>query len=287
MKKTIYTRNDILKALKELQAEGKQPGRSGLNEKGISAYWVGKLIPEGLTEFKAANGLKVSAQEKPRQDEELLTILDSVVRKHKRMPSWQQLRNTTGIADKTFINRFGHNQKEVYKKYREWLKKKNVKSKNLKYVDDYLKGRDVVEKGQVPAVTKKRGTVRHWPKSTGRECGPALNFGNMIYAPINEQGVVFLFGMMSKHLGFAIECIDTAFPDCEAKRTIKGGRQQHVKIEFEFRSRDYDHPLAGCDIIVCWEHNWKECPLEVIELSKEIETLREATEFKKKLTSLI
>ena len=23
---------------------------------------------------------------------------------------------------------------------------------------------------------------------------------------------------------------------------------------------------TGCDLIVCWEHNWEECPLEVIEL---------------------
>jgi hypothetical protein len=30
------------------------------------------------------------------------------------------------------------------------------------------------------------------------------------------------------------------------------------------------HDPNGCDIIVCWEHNWPECPLEVIELKKEI-----------------
>jgi len=23
----------------------------------------------------------------------------------------------------------------------------------------------------------------------------------------------------------------------------------------------------GCDLIVCWVHNWPECPVEVIELS--------------------
>jgi hypothetical protein len=26
------------------------------------------------------------------------------------------------------------------------------------------------------------------------------------------------------------------------------------------------HDLKGCDMIVCWEHNWPECPLEVLEL---------------------
>jgi hypothetical protein len=36
------------------------------------------------------------------------------------------------------------------------------------------------------------------------------------------------------------------------------------------------HDPAKCDIIVCWEHNWPECPLEVIELKKEIEKLRKS-----------
>jgi hypothetical protein len=36
------------------------------------------------------------------------------------------------------------------------------------------------------------------------------------------------------------------------------------------------HDPAGCDIIVCWEHNWPECPLEVVELKKAISDLRSA-----------
>jgi hypothetical protein len=26
------------------------------------------------------------------------------------------------------------------------------------------------------------------------------------------------------------------------------------------------HDVSGCDMIVCWIHNWPECPLEVVEL---------------------
>jgi Homing endonuclease associated repeat len=29
-------------------------------------------------------------------------------------------------------------------------------------------------------------------------------------------------------------------------------------------------PVDGCDLIVCWKHNWPECPLEVLELKNEI-----------------
>jgi hypothetical protein len=46
-------------------------------------------------------------------------------------------------------------------------------------------------------------------------------------------------------------------------------RCQLVKIEFEQESRNFlkhMHLASECDLIVCWKHNWPECPLEVIEL---------------------
>jgi len=93
--------------------------------------------------------------------------------------------------------------------------------------------------------------------------------------------------MISERLGYSIEYMGPDFPDCEAKRLIHEARarkgQQHVKIEFAFRSRDYNHPPKDCDIIVCWEDNWgEECPLEVIEQRSEIKKLREAQEFSHK-----
>jgi hypothetical protein len=63
----------------------------------------------------------------------------------------------------------------------------------------------------------------------------------------------------------------SAFPDCEALREVVKGQLQRMKLEFEFESRNFlrhGHRIDGCDGIVCWKHNWKECPLEVIELRK-------------------
>ena len=54
-------------------------------------------------------------------------------------------------------------------------------------------------------------------------------------------------------------------------REIAPGRWQRVRIEFEYLNRNFlahMHPLSGCELIVCWEHNWPDCPLEVIELKK-------------------
>jgi hypothetical protein len=42
-----------------------------------------------------------------------------------------------------------------------------------------------------------------------------------------------------------------------------------VKIEFEYESKNFllhQHVISGCDVIVCWRHNWPGCPLEVLEL---------------------
>jgi hypothetical protein len=75
------------------------------------------------------------------------------------------------------------------------------------------------------------------------------------------------------------EAIQLAYPDCEARRCIdpRQNRWQSVRIEFEFCSsnfREHGHDPAGCDLIVCWEHDWPDCPLEVIELRSIIATLK-------------
>ena len=113
-------------------------------------------------------------------------------------------------------------------------------------------------------------------KTEGRLIGAPLNFRGMETEPVNEMGVVFLFALVAKDLGFHVESIASDFPDCYAKRVIDSkGRRESVKVEFEFESRNYNHPPT-CDYIVCWEDNWDECPanIEVIELKKEIRKLK-------------
>jgi hypothetical protein len=95
----------------------------------------------------------------------------------------------------------------------------------------------------------------------------------MTNAPVNELGVMVLFGMMAAGLGLQVESVQGKFPDCLAKRQVAPGKWQHLRIEFEYESKNFKlhgHDPKGCDMIVCWRHNWKECPaeIEVIELSK-------------------
>lgn len=104
----------------------------------------------------------------------------------------------------------------------------------------------------------------------GRERPQPLEGAALRFAPQNELGVVYLFATMAKRLGLTtVELIRPGFPDCIAyQRTGKGEKQ--VRIEFEYKSRSFNHDPGKCDWIVCWEHNWPDAPahLRIVELRR-------------------
>jgi len=105
--------------------------------------------------------------------------------------------------------------------------------------------------------------------------GDLINFRGLVYSPINENGVIFIFGKIIEDLNMYIEEIKPGFPDCVGRR-FTGRGWEKVAIEFEFKSshfRDHKHNPKECDLIVCWEHDWLECPIEVIELREVINGL--------------
>ena len=98
---------------------------------------------------------------------------------------------------------------------------------------------------------------------------------NLFSTPTTRDGVIFLFGRVAEELNIYVEEMRAAFPVCLAKRYTGRGWEK-VGIEFEYKSGDFKkkgHNPAGCDILVCWEHDWPECPLEVIELEDRIKSL--------------
>ena len=102
-----------------------------------------------------------------------------------------------------------------------------------------------------------------------RVYGAPMFPGPMAYAPVNEMGVVFLFGWMAPQLGYVVHWLQSEFPDCELMRRVGEDKSQPLKAELEYESRNFlkhMHDVKGCDMIICWRHNWPECPLEVLEL---------------------
>jgi hypothetical protein len=105
--------------------------------------------------------------------------------------------------------------------------------------------------------------------------GDLINFRGLVYSPMNENGVIFLFGKVVEDLNMYIEEIKPGFPDCVGRR-FTGKGWERVAIEFEFRSshfKNHGHDTKECDLIVCWENDWVNCPIEVLELREVIQTL--------------
>ncbi len=112
--------------------------------------------------------------------------------------------------------------------------------------------------------------------------GEPIDLDILNYAPTSEQGVVVLFAAFMKLLpyGFVkMEFIRSGFPDaCVIQE--EGSRYARRYIEFEFKAsqfRDHiknsKHKYIKCDYVVCWENNFRTCPIPVIELKKEIEKI--------------
>jgi len=133
------------------------------------------------------------------------------------------------------------------------------------------KGLEALETGLRPPVEARRKKLRI--------VGPRSQIPDLVYEPVNEQGVIFLFAKCHKELGIEyIEGIQQGFPDAFGRRKIGKTEYEPVDIEFEFKSLDFknhQHDPNQCDIIVCWEHNWKECPIEVVEMKTAIPKLLE------------
>jgi hypothetical protein len=128
---------------------------------------------------------------------------------------------------------------------------------------------------ETDALMDKHGALAGGQAQCGRPVvyGEPLGLAAMAHAPTNELGVLFLFGILAAGMGFRVERLQAAFPDCEAKPEVAPGKWELVFIELELYSRNFKshrHNPKGCHVIVCWKHNWPDCPewIEVIELSK-------------------
>ncbi len=102
-----------------------------------------------------------------------------------------------------------------------------------------------------------------------------INFRGMLYAPQTESGVLYLFGKVAEDLNMYIEELRPETPDAIVRR-FTGKGWERLRVEFEHRSSDFKQrgrDADACDLIICWEHDWPTCPLEVVELRDRIREL--------------
>jgi hypothetical protein len=295
---------------------GRAPSRSEfLSLSGISEHHVSQYFPNWNDAVRAA-GLRPNTLNVRLEDRELLEDWAFAVRRNRKIPTRRVYRHLGKFDHRTFERRFGpwSQLPEVFRNFAqskpEWadvvaLLPVPAPKPSPKHVPNpppnsvpstashaasnstvaqaflpvrlSLSNRNSPPERQSPSKPSP-AKVRYPPLDHRPTYGQPMDFRGLRHEPVNEQGVVLLFGLVAKELGYTVEAVQSGFPDCEAKRQIGPQRWQRVHLEFEFESRnfrDHGHSPAGCDVIVCWRHNWPACPphLEILELSSLIKSL--------------
>lgn len=287
MTTSLPDQDEVLNAIRAAaQSLGRPPSRSEFKSlSGMTEYQVLKYFPSWREAVRAA-GLEPHSTNIPIDPSVLLEDWGEFVRSMRQIPTRTQYRRDGTYSPGVFDKRFG-----------PWSA---VPAKFREFAADKPEWADVVallpiENARPPIATYEPygpnsgiatpvATIHRHTKLDNRPTyGNPIDFRGLRHEPVNEQGVVFLFGMVARELGYHVEAVQTGYPDCEAKRQVDAGKWQRVRIEFEFESRnfrDHGHSPTGCDIIVCWRHNWPDCPpnLEVVELSAVIQTLSASEE---------
>jgi hypothetical protein len=248
---------------------GHVPSHAELMRSGkVSGRQIVKHFGTYTRALRACN-LEPSAGGKKLPLEKLFLDWARVVREVKRIPSKADYETVGKHSVTPLRERFG-SWGQVPRYLRRYMEEQGLTEEwkdVMELIRAYEQGQDGMEIAPTPECEHKKPRVM-----TDRPVyGPLIRPYPMIHGPINENGVLYLFGTVSERLGFVVTLVQGAFPDCYAMRLVDVDRWQPVRIEFEYESRNFLrhlHDPSQCDIIVCWKHNWPECPLEVIELSK-------------------
>jgi hypothetical protein len=254
----------------------KTPSRSEfVRETGISLHQVSKHF-DTWTDFVRAGNLEPNNKTRI-EDEDLFRAMHDAFIKAGCIPTTTKFDRLCRYSYAVYKRRGWGGWNSILLLFRQWA---SVNAPDFPSMSDLPTSvaKPVIEENA--SVTPARGESAVWSSTGGRLYGSFLNFRGLLHAPINEQGVVFLFGMVAHELGYVVESVTPGFPDCEAKRRVSksAGTWERVRIEFEFQSRNFlthGHDPSACHVIVCWEDNWPKCPIEVLELKSAIQNLED------------
>jgi hypothetical protein len=212
--------------------------------------------------------LKRRAVGKKLEMKDLFTDWAGVVRSLEKLPTVCEYEDRSKYSQRPLLARFGSwaQAPSGMRMYAE----ENSMTEEWKDVLAIVAAQDRISRERDGVFGATVGGMREGRVFTDRPMyGPLMRPCPLICGPINEAGVVYLFGTMAEQMGYVVLRMQSEFPDCEAFRLVEEERWQRVRIEFEYESRNFLrhlHPVNDCDVIVCWRHNWPECPLEVVEL---------------------
>lgn len=280
---------EVLEAIRRCAHRlGRLPSRSEFKtDSGITPYQLFRHFPSWREAVHAA-GLELHPSNEPLSHTALLEDWANLVRRLGRIPTRAQYKLEGKYSPTSYEKHFGP-WSGIPARFREFARDNSEWVDVLALMPNMTSTESRQTLARAAAATTNGSGSEHprspaYSKIHGRPVyGNPIDFRGLRHEPVNEDGVVFLFGMLARELGYLVEAVQAGFPDCEAKRQIGPDKWQRVRIEFEFESknfRDHGHPQEGCDVIVCWAHNWADCPssLEIVELKRIIASLPKSDE---------
>jgi hypothetical protein len=277
MGKQLPEKNAVLDAIKKLaKALGRAPSLTEFKKSsGMSPYYVARHFETWGAAVRAA-GLEPDSSRMPIPPETLLQDWAMVARRAQHIPTLARYRLEGSHAPGVLVKNFGP-WADIPGVFRKWAESRPEWSDVIALIPTG-NASSQSQRAEFPVNAKSAASdrkQRNLKLDDRPTYGNPIDFRGLRHEPVNEQGVVFLFGMVARELGYLVEAVQAGYPDCEAKRQVAAGKWQRVRIEFEFESRNFDHPPDGCDVIVCWHDNWPDRPqnLEVLELCKVIQNL--------------
>lgn len=226
--------------------------------------------------------------EKPTKTREILKIIkerypkecdDTIRCIHKGIdygrPEWEHILRSAQQA----LKRKGLT--ELDKKTKQWFLKEQ--KKRIIVMENELI-RELEEISDIPITDEEIEEI----------VGESMDLGVLRWTPTTHDGVVVLFVEYREPLGFPIiEWIRPQFPDACVWQKLS--KNKHIKryVEFELFSSYYKehtinpkHRMKKCHYVVCWEHDWQDCPIPNIELKTEIPKIRSTHFLKSKYETI-
>lgn len=273
--RVLHTRKSVLD---KLRAVARARGRATVSRAefmrrtGITGSVLLRLFPSWKAAVTAA-GLSSGPTEYSGSDGQLFSELARIGERLGHFPTRLEYKRRSGRDVGGLRRRFGY-WWQMPQRLLEWLEKHDpqrpaaeIARREVVALRASLAGR----RAPTPKRHYSQALAASWERRSLLRYGPPLDCPGLRHAPTSESGVIFVFGMVCERLGFVVDAIHAHFPDCEAKR--RTGHQdklwEPVRIEFELRASNFraqGHRLDQCDLIVCWEDDWPDCPLEVLAL---------------------
>jgi hypothetical protein len=292
MKKSTATKEQIIEALKLCARKLKRVPtvREVRRMSGIHGFEIRKAFGTVGAAVKAA-GLEPRGLGYVASTERLLLDWAGLARKLEKLPTMRDLEEARGYSISPYLTRF-RLWTRVGFCFRRFAEEKGIAAQWKDVLEMIRKadrtsvldaqsapggpGREGAKARSETEIDRAKAKDETWTKKQRIRAdrpvyGAPLRLPGIAHEPVNEAGVLFLFGMVAHQLGFQVERIQTEYPDGEAMQEVAPGKWQRVRIEMEYASKNFlshGHKIDGCDVIVCWRHNWPECPenLEVVEL---------------------